>query len=482
MKLKLILAAGAAAVLLITVQGFRGRTPGAPDPGHRLTARVTQNPMVITVKGAGAIQAVNPNKILPQIKRQATLTFLAPEGSQVQKGDVVARLNTDELDREISSRETTLIKAQTDAEAALTALEIQKMDNEVSVAKAQQELTAAELELEKFRLADEPVDTREAELAVQTAESDLSRAQDAYRDYQALFEEQFVTADDVEEKRIDLEKKKVQLETSRIKLTVLKQYGLPVRRAAAQGRMASAKAAHSKAIKECDMQLRSKTQNATMADMNLKRAQEDLQLLKDERAGYEIRAPVSGVLNYGDPDEWWRYRNIQVGGSVYPGRAFLNIPDMSSARAVVVILEADISKVKLGQKATIRSEAMPGRTFSGEVTKVPEVASRANWQEGNQFKVEIQITNGADLKTYSCEAEIVVDAVESAVQLPLPAIFHEADRYVVYPVSGGSHAAVEVKLGRTSTESVEILSGVQPGMHVYLSAPGQTDKKPRDPA
>ncbi len=464
------------APLLAAAPGCRDAAPAGDGP--RLTALARRGPLIFTVRGAGAIQAVNPNKIMPAIKRQAVLTFLAPEGSRVRKDDVIARLNTEEIDRDIGTREGTLLKAQTDAEAARTALEIQKMDNTVLLAKTRQELTAAELELEKFKLADEPVDVRAADLAVQTAESELARAQDAYRDYQNLVAEQFVTADDVEEKRMDLEKKKVQLETARIQRDVLQRYGLPVRRAEAEGRLASAQAAHDKAVKESDMQLRGKRQNVTMAEMTLARAEKDLEAVREERAAYELRAPVDGLLNYGDPDEWWRSRGIQVGGNVYPGRAILNIPDMSKVQAVVVILEADVSRVRVGQKATVRCEAIPDRTFHGTVSKVPEVASRGNWQEGNQFKVHILIEDAADLKTYSCEAEIVTDAAEDAIFLPLPAVFQEEDRHVVYPVRGGGRERAVVTLGRASTEWVEILSGIEPGTPVYLTPPGTASAQP----
>lgn len=477
MKKKIIAAGIVLAVLLVVIGLVKNIGPGDTAQRRALTAEVKKGPLVITVKGSGTIQAVNPNKIIPLIKRQAVITFLAPEGSRVAKDEVIARLNVEEIERDINNKETTLIKAQNDLDAARTALEIQQMDNVVNLAKAEQELVTAELELEKFLQADEPVDVRGAELDIQTAQSDLGRAQDAYRDYQDLFKESFVTQDDVEEKRMDLEKKKVGLETARIKLTVLQEYGLPVREAAAQGRLDGAKAAFEKTRKENETQFRRKNQELEVAQMSLARAEKDLAMVREEKKAYEIKAPVSGIVNYGDPDEWWRRRDIQVGGNMYPGRAFLNIPDMSAVQAVVVILEADIAKIKVGQKATITVEALAGKTLHGEVKKVPEVANRGSWLEGNQFKVEIVVLDGKDLKTFSCDAEIVTETIEAAIYLPVPAVFREGDRYVVYPVKGGGKKKVEVAIGRASIADVEILSGVEPGLKVLLIPPEMADEK-----
>lgn len=478
MNKKIIAAVGILAALLLIWGLFWERDGGASGQHRTLTAEVKKGPLVITVKGSGTIQAVNPNKIRLKIKRMATITFLKPEGTRVAKDEVVARLNTEEIDRDITTKEAAVLDATNKLYAARAALEIQRMDNIANLADAQQKLKAAELELEQFRQGDGPVEILDSELDIQTTQSELERAEVTYKDGQGLFKEGFATRNELEEWRMGLEKSRGNLEKSSMKLNALEQFGHPVKLAGKQGALESAKTNFEKVRKQSETQLQSKMKDVDVAKMNLDRAEKDLDMVREDRKAYEIKAPVDGLVNYGDPDEWWRRRDTQVGGNANNGQTLLNIPDISAMKAVVPILEADIAKVKVGQKADITVEAIPGAIFHGEVITVPEVASRDNWLSGNQFKIEISITDGKDLKTgFSCEAEIITETIPAAVFLPIPAVFREGDRYVVYPVKGGGKTGVEIKLGKASVQDTEILSGIVPGRQVFLTRPGAADEK-----
>ncbi|MDD5677490.1 MAG: efflux RND transporter periplasmic adaptor subunit [Kiritimatiellae bacterium] len=476
---KIIIAAIGVLVTLLLIWGLaRDRSPVTSSQQRTLTAEVKKGPLVITVKGSGTIQAVNPNKIRLKIKRQAAITFLKPEGTRVAKDEVVARLNTDDIDRDITAKEAAALDATNKLYAARAALEIQQMDNVANLAEAQQKSKAAELELEQFQQGDGPVEMLDSELNLQTAQSELDRAEVTYKDGQGLFKEGFATRNELEEWRMLLEKSRGTVETSNMKMHALEQFGQPVKLSAKRGALESAKANLEKVRKQSETQLQSKMKDVDVAKMNLDRAEKDLNMAREDRNNYEIKAPVDGLVNYGDPDEWWSRRNIQVGGNANNGQTLLNIPDMSAMKAVVPILEADIAKVKVGQKANITVEAIHGAILHGEVITVPEVASRENWISGNQFKIEIAIADGKDLKTgLSCEAEIVTDTISSAVFLPIPAVFSEGDRYLVYPVKGSGKDGIEVRLGKASVQDVEILSGVEPGRRVFLTRPDIADEK-----
>lgn len=478
MKTKIIAAGVIMAVLLLVWAMARDKSPDVSAPRRILTAEAKKGTLVITVKGSGAIQAVNPNKIIPLIKRPTAITFLKPEGTSVDKDEVVARLNTDEIERDITTKETAAMDATNKLYAARAALEIQRMDNVANLADAQQKLKAAELELEQFRQGDEPVESLDAELEVQTAQSELARSESTYQDGQGLFKEGFATKNELEEMRMDFEKKRGALEKASMKLDALEQFGHPVKRSGKQGALDSARANYEKVRKQSETQLQSKMKDVDVALMNLDRAEKDLAIAREDIKAYEIKAPVAGIVNYGDPEQWWSRRDLQVGGSLSPGRPLLNIPDMSAMKAVVPVLEADISKLKTGQKVTLTVEAMPGNILHGEVTTIPEVASRSDWIQGDQFKVEISIADGKNLKTgLSCEAEIITETIDAAVYLPIAAVFRDGDRYFVYPARGRKGKQIDVKIGKSSVEFVEILGGVEPGMKVYLAAPEISEEK-----
>jgi len=64
-------------------------------------AEVKQGPLVITVRGSGDARSVESVKIIPPVKRGVVITYLIPDGSQVSSNDVVARFNTDDMERKI---------------------------------------------------------------------------------------------------------------------------------------------------------------------------------------------------------------------------------------------------------------------------------------------------------------------------------------------------------------------------------------------
>ncbi|NLB56693.1 MAG: HlyD family efflux transporter periplasmic adaptor subunit, partial [Lentisphaerae bacterium] len=203
----------------------------------------------------------------------------------------------------------------------------------------------------------------------------------------------------------------------------------------------------------------------------LERSKTDLATAEKDLAGCEVRAPVSGIVMYGNPDQSWRRTEISVGGTVHRGMVIMTIPDMSLLEVVASIHEADVHKVKPGQKARITVDAMSGKVYEGEVTRVAQVASTGGMipSDVKEFEVKISIEALDGLKPgFSCEAEVVTDNIPSALYLPVASVFRDGDTYFVMLEEGGSLKKQLVETGRSSVQFVEILSGIKDGQKVYL--------------
>jgi HlyD family secretion protein len=110
-------------------------------------------------------------------------------------------------------------------------------------------------------------------------------------------------------------------------------------------------------------------------------------------------APIDGLVTY---------IPVKVGEYVVPGiqnaegSYLLTIADMSKVNAEVMVDEADIPTVKVGQEATVTVDAYPGQVFKGHVADVGEEAilrtsglattqqTSANSQEARDFRVHIR--------------------------------------------------------------------------------------------
>ncbi len=462
-------AAGLAVVFFL----FRACSGGdKADSVESLYAAVEQGPLVVSVRASGEVLSREANRIIPKIKRSAQVSFLVPEGTRVKKDDVIAMFSSDDIDQRVNEAEAILAERELQVVSAKTDLEIQVLDNANTLKLAEQAVADAEMELKKFSEGDEPKDIRNAELKITTSQSQRDRTIRKHAEATELLKEGFITEDQVEEERMAMETAEVEAETARLELDILNEYDLPLRRNKAITTLDKAKTELEKTVKKNEVQGQSKQQAYDTAVRARDRAKLELESLRKEREDYELRAPIDGVVNYGDPGNQWRRGEVQVGMNLNPGEVLITIPDMSSMMANVNVPEADVDKIKAGQLATVFIEAMDRRTFPGAVVRVSEVANPGGWMSSDvkEFKVEISLPGGAGLRPgFSCNAEITVDQIAEALLLPIQAVFRNGEEWVVYRGNTGNQEMRPVKVGRISVTHVEILEGLKKGDRVLLN-------------
>lgn len=462
-------------LLLLAWRGCGRPRKGAVGAAEAVKAEVTRGPLQITITGSGEIMSKNSQKIVPTIRQTATISYLIAEGSRVQKGEVIARLNSEELDKEIETIEESISRQESVLDSAETDLEISNLDAETSLRAARQAVIDAEKDMEKFLQGDQPMEYRTAELEVQTAESQLGRNGSKYTEMKGLLEEGFVTEDEVEEARIALEEAKIKLETAQLKLQNIKKYDHPLKKSTKQAALDKARTELAKIEKTNETRQSNKKREIDGLKRQLERMRQDYAKAKKDRDALEIKAPTDGVVHYGDPEVPWRRTEIAVGGTVHQGMVLMTIPDLGELQASVNIPEADIHAVATGQTAIVTMDALTGKTFGGVVTRVAEVANQnARWMGSGvkEFTVEIQIKGSPEMKPgYSCKAEIVTGTIPDAIQVPVPAVFQEGEEYFVYMAGRMRDRRRPVKPGPASAEFVQILEGLEPGEKVYLSKP-----------
>ncbi len=118
-----------------------------------------------------------------------------------------------------------------------------------------------------------------------------------------------------------------------------------------------------------------------------------------------------------------------------PGSTLMTLADMSVITAEVRVDETDIINVKLGQPAEVTVDAMPGKTFKGEVTQIGDNAivrssglatsqSTSSNQEAKDFKVVITLKDPPDNMRpgLSATAKITTGTSSNALTIPIQAL------------------------------------------------------------
>ena len=156
---------------------------------------------------------------------------------------------------------------------------------------------------------------------------------------------------------------------------------------------------------------------------------------------------------------------VEVGQRVAPGQNLARVADPQRLKAELRIAETQAKDVEVGQLAYVdtRNGIIPGR-----VSRKDPAATNGT--------MTVDVTLTADLPRgavpdLSVDGTIELERVESAIQVGRPAFGQEQSTISLFKVLGPSSdaARVQVRVGRTSVNTIEILSGLNEGDQVVLS-------------
>lgn len=94
------------------------------------------------------------------------------------------------------------------------------------------------------------------------------------------------------------------------------------------------------------------------AKANVKRAEANVDLLKKNISDCDVIAPVDGIVSK---------KFVEEGENVGPNTSLLKISSLGQVELVIYVPEAELGKVKLGQKADVTVDAFKDKVFKGEV-------------------------------------------------------------------------------------------------------------------
>jgi HlyD family secretion protein len=169
--------------------------------------------------------------------------------------------------------------------------------------------------------------------------------------------------------------------------------------------------------------------NLRSVQLNIEGAELDIEEAKKKAAGPgPLVAPISGTVTA---------VNIRPGDAVSPQVEAFVVTDYDALQLVITVDELDVPKLKEGQEAEIRLDALPGRTFNGVVEDIAMEGTQsggvATFQVAIRFESADQVRPGM-----SGTAEIVTASKRDALLLPVEAVQTAGGRYfVLRPASGG---------------------------------------------
>lgn len=216
------------------------------------------------------------------------------------------------------------------------------------------------------------------------------------------------------------------------------------------------------------------TSAAAGADLSLQQAQLSYESALDRLDDYTVTAPISGTV----VEKVYKAGDKLDSSSSNNSKGYMAvIYDLSALKLELAIDELDIPKVQLGQQVVLTADALPGRTFTGTVSKININGTTANNVTSYPVTVEVPYDE-ALYPGMNVSAKIVVEEAGNVLCIPVEAVSRGDQVLVAGPgaMNEDNTAVVDptkletrtVTLGRNDSTSIEVTSGLSEGDIVLI--------------
>src|SRR5918912_1713946 len=361
---------------------------GQQQPPRYLTAVVERGAITTTVNATGIVNAVTTVQVGTQVSGTVQKLF-ADFNSPVKEGEVIAQIDPGPLATKVAQARANVASATAGVQVAQATTINAKAA--VDTAQANAENAKANVEKSKVALADaRRILERNKEMARKSliAQNDLDTAQVAYDGAVA---------------QLKASEAQQEAAAGQLKSALAQQ-----RLAAAQEMAALAQVEQSKAALQA-------------AELDLEHT--------------TIRAPVNGIVVS---------RSVDVGqtvaASLQAPTLFLIAQDLTQMQVDTNVSEADIGRVRVGQKVTFTVDAYPNITFTGEVTQVRNAPITV--QNVVTYDAVVQVAN-PDLRLkpgMTANASFLVAERQDVIKVPTAALRFQPEGAAPDTTSQGGQA------------------------------------------
>ena len=174
-------------------------------------------------------------------------------------------------------------------------------------------------------------------------------------------------------------------------------------------------------------------------------------------------------------------RNVEIGMLVAPGTSAYTLADVSWVKATFGVPDSVAVVLKPGTNVAISVEALPGRTFTGNVTAIAAVSD----SETRLFQTEVTLSNNDRALRPGMIASLSLGQADPSPEvpvIPLSAVIRDTkggSGFAVMVVNGKMAHTRSIVLGPTYGDLMTVTSGLNPGDQVIrtgatLVAEGET--------
>ncbi len=453
-----LLASGLFIVGAIATQTLRNQGVSQEDIAQ-LTVPVEAKNVTLRITASGKVTPIQSVNISPKNAGIVSQLYVE-QGDRVQKGQIIARMNSDDIQARIQQAKANIAQSQAQLDQARAGNRPQE------IAQTRSRLAQAEAQLAAARAGNRPQEIAQAQAQVDAAQAKVIYTSEQVKRYRYLVGQgaeqrqlldQAVSEDNAAKASLREAQKGLSLQQSGTRTEEI-----------AQRQAAVAEARASLQLSESGTRVEEIAQRQAAVASAQAQLQAELVTLEDSI----IRAPFSGIITQ-------KYANI--GAFVTPTTSASTSASATSSSLVALVRgleilasvpEADIGRIKKGQEVEIVSDAYPDQIFKG---KVRLIAPEAVKEEGvTLFQVRVQITTGEEKLRSGLNVDLTFlgDDVSNALLVPTVAIVTEkGNTGVLVPNAQNKPQFRTITIGSQIKDQTQVVEGIKQGDRIFLNPP-----------
>lgn len=468
---------------------IRSQGPRSSGQARQLTAPVDRTTLAVTVAANGKVEAKQLVNISPKISGILQEMVVA-EGDWVEQGQILARMDDQELQAQVKQAQGQLLMVQAELERLTTGYRPQE------IAQAAAQLRQTEAQLAQLQEGSRPEEIAQAQARLQQSQSTLDLTTEDLERTRALSQEGAISQQTLDQAESAYAGALAQVQEAQQALNLL-QTGSRLEE------IMAAQAQREEAQQALDLlESGSRAEEIAAAQAQVISADGSLQEAQARLASATLRAPFAGVVlrKYADPGA---FVTPTTSGSSESSATSTSILALASQVQIVAnISESEIAQIQIGQPVTIEAEAYPDQTFTGQVTQISPQAIEE--QNVTSFEVKVDLvpepspersmasvtspaitstsTSGGESQPLRIGMNVTLDFQvgqrQDTLAIPTVAIVRQDSGTGVYVVDPDQNPQfVPITVGVTVDRQTEVLSGLSGSEQILLSVSQQdTDR------
>ncbi len=325
------------------------------------------------------------------------------EGDWVKTGDLIARLDPIELQRQATRDKAMVIGAKSNYDQLVTSIQFQKSTLESDVAARQAELNLAQAKLDEMLNGSRQQDIQQAIAGVNDATAQLDYARLDWDRAQTLFKNDDISKQQFDQARTKFESAQAVLRQAQEKESEVKEG--PRKEDIAGARADVARAAAAVQTAEANrLEVQRKEEELQQRKSEIERTEAQAGISEKQLSDTEIFTPIDGVV---------LVKSAEPGEVLAAGTTVVTVGDLEHPWLRAYINETDLGRVKLGQKVKLTTDSYPTKAYWGHVSYIASQAEFTPKQIQTKeervklvYRIKIEVEN----KEHELKDNMPVDA------------------------------------------------------------------------